>query len=132
MRRMSLAVCVLVIGCVVLAAGCKPNLRIVGNPSANRLTPNKVRVEAVIKNASRGDADHPFKVTIRCPISGAVKDIAFGHGLKKGKSRPINAVIDANNTSHVGKPIHVHVDPADVIEESNEGDNHKITHVPPP
>ena len=129
MRRMNPAVCVLAIGSLVLAAGCKPNLRVAGPVTRTRVG-SDVGVKAVIENDSRGDADDAFVVSFRRlePTPGPWQDVPFAHGLAKHKTREIKALVP--NVPPL-KKIAVVVDRGDAVRESNEGDNERIFQAPP-
>ena len=129
MRRMSLGLCGLVIGSLVLAAGCKPNLRVAGPVTKTRVG-SDVGVKAVIENADRGDAKDAFKVSFRRlePTVGPWQDVPFAHGLAKHKKREIKALVP-NVPPH--KKIAIVVDRGDAVHESNEGDNERIFPAPP-
>ena len=129
MRRMSLGLCGLVIGSLVLAAGCKPNLRVAGPVTKTRVG-SDVGVKAVIENADRGDAKDAFKVSFRRlePTVGPWQDVPFAHGLAKHKKREIKALVP-NVLPH--KKIIIVVDRGDAVRESNEGDNERTFQAPP-
>ena len=123
MRRMRLGVCVLVIGSLALAAGCKPNLRLSGPVAAQRIgATNNVGVHVVVENDSRRDVKHPFRVGFRrFHPAGPWKFVSFSHGLKRQQKRPIKQLVDAA----VGTDLQVRVDFDDNIPESDENDNFK-------
>ena len=129
MQRMSLGLCGLVIGSLVVAAGCKPNLRVAGPVTRTRVG-SDVGVKAVIENAGRDDADDAFIVSFRRlePSPGPWQDVPFSHGLAKHKKRQIKALVP-NVPPH--KKIAIVVDRGDTVRESNEGDNQRIFQAPP-
>ena len=127
MRQVSLGVCAILAGSVLLAAGCKSNLR-VPHMGVQRITATpKVGVHVRIENAGSRDAKAPFKVLFRNDATGASTIVPFPHGLKRHQSRPIKAQLPAA----VGEMIVVRVDPDDNVNESDENDNTHKKPAPP-
>jgi len=127
MRRVSLGLCVILAGILLLTTGCKPNLRI-QHMAVNRITATpKVGVHVRIENDGGREAKGPFEVLFRNQTTSQSTTVPFAHGLKAHQSRLIKAQLNAA----VGEPIIVRVDPDDYVDESDENDNARKKNAPP-
>lgn len=127
MRQVPLGVSAILAGSVLLATGCKPNLRI-PHMGVKRITATpKVGVHVRVENAGSRDAAKPFKVVFRNHATGASATVPFAHGLKRHQSRPIKAQLPAA----AGEMIVVRVDADDHVNESDENDNTRKKPAPP-